>query len=130
MSAFVFYTALPALNLDSSAQIERIIHSVSREKSAFHRRLFLVADKSVACSAKDAIDASRARGESREDACFVVQHEATTHDDGLPARLLLRKFPPIWKYARVSLSKVAALFDATIISATVIDAICCSIAQI
>lgn len=102
VSTFEFYTATGTLNLDSSAQIGRIIHSVSREKGVFHRCLFLVADKSAARSAKDAIDASRARGESREDARFLVQHE-TIGDDGLPARLLLRKFPPIWKYARVSL---------------------------
>lgn len=105
MSMLSYSMPHPPLHLDSGAQIGRIIHSVSREKGAFHRRSLLVADKSAVRSAKDAIGASRARGEPREDAHLVVQHEATTDDGGLPARLLLRKFPPIWKYARVSLDK-------------------------
>jgi len=54
---------LSLLHLDSGAQIGRIIHSVSREKGAFHRRSLLVADKSAVRSAKDAIGASRAQGE-------------------------------------------------------------------
>lgn len=72
---------------------------------SFHRaRLPFVADKSVARWAKGAIAASRA---PREDARLVVQREATADDDGLPTRVLLRKFPPIWQYARVSLGKTA-----------------------
>lgn len=91
----------------------------------FHRRLFLVADKSAARSAKNAIGASSARGQSREDARLVVQHETTADDDGLPARLLLRKFPSIRKYARVSLGNsrhfLRTLFHATIIDATIVE---------
>lgn len=94
----------PPLHLDNGAQIGRIIHSVSREKGSFHRRPVLVADKGAVGSAKDAIGASSAQGKPREDARLVVQHQATI-DSGLPARFLLRKSPPIWKYARVSLDK-------------------------
>lgn len=100
---FAYFMPLLPLHLDSGAQIGRIIHSVSREKGAFHRRSLLVVDKSAVRSAKDAIGASRAQGEPGKDAHLVVQHEDTIGES--PARFLLRKFPPIWKYARVSLDK-------------------------
>lgn len=105
MPVLSYSIPLLPLHLDSGAQIGRIIHSVSREKGAFHRHTLLVADKSTVRSAKDAIGASHARGEPRKDAHLIVQHEAITDNEDLPARLLLRKFPPIWKYARVSLDK-------------------------
>jgi len=80
------------------AQIGCIIRSLS---SSFH--FPLVADKSAPRSTKSAIGASRSRGEPREGARFIVQREAIADNWGLSACLLLRKFPPIWKYARVSL---------------------------
>lgn len=109
MSVLSYSMPLPPLHLDSGAQIGRIIHSVSWEKGAFHRRSLLIADKSVIRSAKDAIGALHAWGEPGEDAHLVVQHKTTIDDDSLPTRLLLRKFPPIWKYARVSLDKFRRL---------------------
>lgn len=72
MSVLSYSVPFLPLHLDSGAQIGRIIHSVSREKGAFHRRSLLVADKSAVRSAKDAIAASRARGEPRKDVHLVV----------------------------------------------------------